>query len=72
VDWTGCEMVEVIPGKVNGVPLIKGTRVPADLVAESLDAGETIERVAYNYDLKTADILRLKLFRDSHHAALRR
>jgi uncharacterized protein (DUF433 family) len=36
MDWTGCEIVEVIPGKVSGVPLIKNSRVPADLVVESL------------------------------------
>ena len=48
MDWTGCESVEVVPGKVSGVPLIKNTRVPADLVAENLEAGESVEEVAYN------------------------
>jgi uncharacterized protein (DUF433 family) len=71
MDWTGCESVEVVPGKVSGVPLIKNTRVPADLVAESLEAGESVEEVAYNYDLKAADVLGLKRFRDTHQPALR-
>jgi uncharacterized protein (DUF433 family) len=71
MDWTGCEIVEVIPGKVSGVPLIKNSRVPADLVVESLGAGETVEEVAYNYDLKIDDVLGLKRFRDAHQPALR-
>jgi len=40
--------------------------VPADLVADCLDDGETVEEIAYNYDPKPADILRLKLYMDSH------
>jgi uncharacterized protein (DUF433 family) len=71
MDWSGCELVEALPGKVSGAPLIKGTRVPADQVIESLDGGETVEEVAYNYDLKAADILQLLKFRDSHSALAR-
>jgi uncharacterized protein (DUF433 family) len=26
IDWSGCEIVEVNPRKVSGVPIIKGTR----------------------------------------------
>ena len=31
IDWTGCSLVEVVPGKVSGVPILKGTRVQADI-----------------------------------------
>lgn len=72
MDWTGYDGVEVIPGKVSGVPLLKGTRMPADQVIESLDAGETVEEIAYNHDLNPDDIVRLKLFRDTHQPALQR
>jgi uncharacterized protein (DUF433 family) len=65
MDWRGYDGVEVVPGKVSGVPLLKGTRVPADQVIESLDAGETVEEIAYNHDLNPDEILRLKLFRDA-------
>jgi uncharacterized protein (DUF433 family) len=71
MDWSGCELVEVLPGKVSGAPLIKGTRVPVDQVIESLDDGETVEEVAYNFDLEPADILHLLKFRDSHRALAR-
>jgi uncharacterized protein (DUF433 family) len=70
MDWSGCELVEVVPGKVSGVPLIKGTRMPVDQVIESLDEGETVEEIAYNHDLNPADILRVKLYRDSHEPAM--
>jgi uncharacterized protein (DUF433 family) len=72
MDWSGYDGVEVVPGKVSGVPLLKGTRMPADQVIESLDAGETVEEIAYNHDLNPDDILRLKLFRDTHQPVLLR
>jgi uncharacterized protein (DUF433 family) len=69
MNWSGCELVEVIPGKVSGTPLIKGTRVPVDQVLASLDAGESAEEIAYNYDLRPDDILTLKAFRERNRAA---
>ena len=49
-------MVEVVPGKVSGVPVVRGSRVPADQVLENHDAGESVEEIAYNFDLKPEDI----------------
>jgi uncharacterized protein (DUF433 family) len=56
IDWSGCQVVEVIPGKVSGVPIIRGSRVPADQIIENHDAGEAVEDIAYNFDLKPDDI----------------
>ena len=70
MDWTGFDGVEVIEDKVSGVSLLKNTRVPADLVAECLDEGETVDEIAYNYHLNPADIVRLKLYMDSHQTAM--
>jgi len=67
--WEDYDGVEQVEGKLSGVPLLKGTCVPADLVAECLAEGETVEEVAFNYALKPGDGLRLKLYRDSHQPA---
>lgn len=67
-DYDGVEMIE---GKVSGMPLLKGSRVPADLVAECLDEGETVAEIAYNYTLNPADVLRFKLYRESLRPALK-
>jgi uncharacterized protein (DUF433 family) len=56
MDWSSCDTVEVIPGKVSGLPVIRGSRVPADQVLENHDAGESVEAIAYNFDLKPDDI----------------
>jgi len=56
MDWSGCEMVEVVPGKVSGLPVIRGSRVPANQLLENHDAGESVEDIAYNFDLNPDDI----------------
>jgi uncharacterized protein (DUF433 family) len=56
MDWSGCESVEVVPGKVSGVPLIRHTRVPVDLVVSSWDGGESVDEIAFNYDLNLEEI----------------
>ncbi len=38
-----CSAVERIPGKVSGVWLFKGTRVPVKALFENLESGATVE-----------------------------
>jgi uncharacterized protein (DUF433 family) len=41
-DWTGCELVERVPGKVSGRPVVRGTRILPDAIVNSYDLGESI------------------------------
>ena len=56
MDWSGCDTIEVVPGRVSGLPVIRGSRVPADQVLENHDAGESVEDIAYNFDLNPDDV----------------
>jgi uncharacterized protein (DUF433 family) len=38
LDWSDCPLVEVIPGKVSGAPLLKNTRLPVDATTGNYDA----------------------------------
>ena len=57
MDWTGCELVEVIPGKVSGRPLMKGTRIPADFVLDYLEGGDSPEEILVHYPRLTAEVI---------------
>ncbi len=50
-DWTGCDQVEVVVGKVSGVPLLVKTRMPADSVLQHFEWDETPEEIADTFDL---------------------
>lgn len=43
IDWMECELIERIPGKVSGQPIVRGTRILPDAVVNSYDMGESIE-----------------------------
>lgn len=38
LDWSQCPLVEIIPGKVSGAPLLKNTRLPVEALTENYDA----------------------------------
>jgi uncharacterized protein (DUF433 family) len=40
-----------------GKPVVKGTRVPVDLIVAKLGAGMSMEEIEKNYDLTREDIL---------------
>jgi uncharacterized protein (DUF433 family) len=67
MDWSGCDLVEVIPGKVSGVPLVKGTRIPADFVVENFDRGAPVSEIKEDYpSLSEETILRLIHYAQEH------
>ena len=60
MDWSGCDLVEVVPGKVSGKPIVRGTRIPADVIVSNYKAGLSIEEVQENYPgLSLPEVVRL-------------
>ena len=50
LDWSKCEAVESVPGKVSGAWVFRGTRIPVVAVFENLEDGLTIDEVAALFD----------------------
>jgi len=60
IDWLACELIEQVPGKVSGRPIIRGTRILPDAIVNSYDAGETLDEIHEDYPgLSEAQIQRL-------------
>jgi uncharacterized protein (DUF433 family) len=60
IDWTACELIEQIPGKVSGRPIVRGTRILPDAIVDSYDLGESIEELQEGFPaLSAAQIKRL-------------
>ena len=67
MDWTGCDLVEVDPEKVAGQPLVKGTRVPADVVLIDEEHGRTPEQTNASFPTIQLETIRALLaFAHSH------
>jgi uncharacterized protein (DUF433 family) len=60
VDWTACELIERVPGKVSGKPVVVGTRIMPDAIVGSYDLGESIDELREGFPtLSLAQIERL-------------
>jgi uncharacterized protein (DUF433 family) len=71
MDWSGCDIVETVPGKVSGVPILKGTRVPADAVVENYESGESVEEISFNFDLQPDDVRKVLTYASARQLAKR-
>jgi uncharacterized protein (DUF433 family) len=49
MDCSEFEPVEQVPGKVAGKPVIKGTRILADIIAEDYELGAPIEEIQESF-----------------------
>jgi uncharacterized protein (DUF433 family) len=49
IDWMACELIESVPGKVSGRPIVRGTRILPDAIVGSNDLGETIEELCEGF-----------------------
>lgn len=66
IDWTQCELIERVPGKVSGRPTVRGTRIMPEAIVGSYDLGETIEELCEGFPtLSAAQITRLIEFAHS-------
>jgi uncharacterized protein (DUF433 family) len=60
IDWMACELIESVPGKVSGRPVVRGTRIMPDAIVGSYDLGETIDELREGFPtLSVAQIERL-------------
>ncbi len=67
IDWTACELIEQIPGKVSGRPILRGTRILPDGIVNSYDLGESIEDIQEDWpSLSVTQIKRLIEFAHAH------
>jgi len=55
IDWTQCELIECVPGKVSGRPVVRGTRIMPDAIVGSYDLGETVEELHQGFPTLTID-----------------
>ena len=66
MDWTECPLVERVPGKMNGRPVIKGTRIRPETIIENFEGGSDIEEIHENYPHIGVDTIRRII--EFHHS----
>jgi uncharacterized protein (DUF433 family) len=56
LDWSQCDAVESIPGKVSGAWVFNGTRMPVQTVFANLEAGMSVQEITEVFDVKAEEI----------------
>ena len=55
IDWMACELIEQIPGKVSGRPIVRGTRIMPGPIVNSYDLGDSIEEIHEGFPSLSVD-----------------
>ena len=50
LDWSQCDAVESVPGKMSGAWVFKGTRMPVQTVFVNLAAGMSVKEITETFD----------------------
>jgi uncharacterized protein (DUF433 family) len=66
IDWSGCPLVEVVPGKVSGQPLLKGTRLPAMTIVDNHDYGMTPAEIVEQFGVSEDQVKQILDYARSH------
>ena len=56
LDWSQCSAVESVPGKVSGVWVLKGTRMPVQTIFENLEAGLSVQEITEVFDVTEDEV----------------
>lgn len=56
LDWSQCDAVESIPGKVSGAWVFKGTRMPVQTVFANLESGMSLDEITEVFDVTPEEI----------------
>jgi uncharacterized protein (DUF433 family) len=58
IDWMTCELIEKVPGKVSGKPVVRGTRIMPDAILNSFELGDSIEEIHEGFPTLSTDQIR--------------
>jgi uncharacterized protein (DUF433 family) len=67
MDWSDCELVEQVLGKMGGRPVIKGTRIEPETVLIDEEYGRTPEETHSSYPTLSVETIRaIRAFAHRH------
>lgn len=58
IDWIACELIEQVPGKVSGRPVVRGTRILPDPIVNSYDLGDSLDEIQEGFPTLSLEQIR--------------
>jgi uncharacterized protein (DUF433 family) len=66
IDWSECPLVEVKPGVQSGAPVLRGTRMPVDAIADNFDYGVSAVEIAEQFEIPPERVEAILTYDQSH------
>ena len=58
MDWSGCDLIERVPSKVGGRPVVKGTRIEPDFLLVEAELGRSPEQTHEDFPTLAVETIR--------------
>lgn len=69
IDWSECPLVEVKQGVQSGAPVLRGTRMPVNVIVDNFDYGVSVSEIAEQFELPPDRIEAIVAYAKSHRVA---
>src|ERR1035437_8527879 len=71
IDWSECPLVEVKPGVQSGAPVLLGTRMPVNAIADNFDYGVSVDEIVEQFEVPPDRIEAILTYAKRHRIAHR-
>lgn len=51
IDWSGCPLVEAVPGVQGGAAVLKGTRMPVNVIIDNFAYGVSVREFSEQFEV---------------------
>lgn len=69
IDWSECSMVEAKLGVQSGLPVVRGTRLPAAAIIDNADYGVSLAEIAEQFEVPIDFVEKIVTYAQSHRVA---
>jgi len=69
IDWSECPLVEVKAGVQSGAPVLRGTRMPVNVIIDNFDYGVSAAEIAEQFEIPAEQVEAILTYAKSHRIA---
>ena len=69
IDWSECSLVEIKPGVQSGAPVLRGTRMPVNVIVNNFDYGVSVAEIAEQFEIPVERVQAIVTYAQNHRIA---
>ena len=69
IDWSDCPLVEANPRVQSGAPVLRGTRMPVDVIVNNFDHGLSESEISEQFQVALDRVKAILAYAKSHRIA---